>query len=123
MTTSNVDLPWDPFNRNCASRSLLDAIGDKWAVLIVATLAEGSLRFGEIAEAVDGISQKVLTQRLGLLVADGLIARKDFHEVPPRVEYQLTELGRSALPAVHGLIDWTVGHMSQVSEHRESQAG
>ncbi|WP_026196292.1 winged helix-turn-helix transcriptional regulator [Corynebacterium lubricantis] len=119
MAEEESVLGWNPFSRNCASRGLLNSIGDKWAILILASLADGALRFGELEEAVDGISQKMLAQRLGDMVADGLVTRAQFQEVPPRVEYELTDLGRSALPAVQGLIDWTVGHMSQVYETRQ----
>lgn len=110
---------WDPFSRHCTSRGLLDAIGDKWSILIVLTLAERELRYGQIEKAVDGISQKMLSQRLHSLADDGLVLRTAHEEIPPKVVYGLTELGRSAVPAVRGLFDWTVEHMSAVQQHRE----
>ncbi|WP_254493438.1 winged helix-turn-helix transcriptional regulator, partial [Salmonella enterica] len=75
----------------------LDRLGDKWTVLIIETLEEGPRRFNEIRLAVGGITPKVLTSTLRSLTADGLIAREAFAEVPPRVEYRLTDLGRSLL--------------------------
>ncbi|MHA2789852.1 winged helix-turn-helix transcriptional regulator [Corynebacterium sp. S7] len=120
MSEEESDIAWNPFSRDCASRGLLNSIGDKWAILILASLADGALRFGDLEQAVDGISQKMLAQRLSGMVADGLVARSEYKEVPPRVEYELTELGRSALPAVQGLIDWTVEHMTQVYETRQT---
>lgn len=109
---------WDPFRRHCESRGLLDAVGDKWSVLIVLSLAEHELRYGQLAEAVDGISQKMLSQRLHGLVGDGLVLRTAHEEIPPKVVYELTDLGRSVVPALRGLVDWTVEHMDQVAEHR-----
>ncbi|MGD7000924.1 winged helix-turn-helix transcriptional regulator [Corynebacterium halotolerans] len=112
-------VPWNPFSRHCASRGLLDAIGDKWSILIVVTLADGELRYGQIEKAVDGISQKMLSQRLHSLVDDGLVTRTAHQEIPPKVVYGLTDLGQSAVPVLRGLVDWTVEHMSRVQDHRE----
>lgn len=109
---------WDPFSRNCPSRGLLDSIGDKWAILIVLALADSAQRYSELAKAVGGISQKMLAQRLHTLVDDGLISRAEHRDIPPRVEYQLTELGESAVPVFRGVVDWTVAHISDVRAHR-----
>lgn len=114
---NTAPLPWNPYTRGCASRDLLDAVGEKWAILILTTLDSGSHRFGEVEQAVDGISQKVLSQRLQLLVANGLVERTEFKEIPPRVEYALTNLGRSVLPILQLLVQWTTGHMDQVVKH------
>ncbi|MBN8882423.1 MAG: helix-turn-helix transcriptional regulator [Salana multivorans] len=76
---------WDPLVRDCPSRRLLDRIGDRWTVLVVGVLADGRLRFSEIQHAVDGVSQKMLTQTLRALERDGLVARTVFPQVPPRV--------------------------------------
>lgn len=114
---------WNPFSRHCTSRGLLDAIGDKWSILILLALAGRELRYGQIEKAVDGISQKMLSQRLHGLVKDGLVIRTAHDEIPPKVVYKLTELGHSAVPAVRGLFDWTVEHMSQVQQHRDVAIG
>ncbi len=115
---SRASEDWDPFSRACPSRRLLDSIGDKWAILILLTLEDRALRYGEIEHAVDGISQKMLSQRLRTLTADGLVSRTAHTEIPPRVVYDLTDLGRSALPVLRGLYDWTVRNMSRIEKHR-----
>jgi len=111
---------WDPLVRDCPSRRLLDRIGDRWTVLVVGVLADGRLRFSEIQHAVDGVSQKMLTQTLRALERDGLVARTVFPQVPPRVEYELTDVGRSLLGPLRALTDWATEHMSGVLDARGS---
>ena len=109
-------MPWDPYDRNCPSRRLLDRIGDRWTVLIVGILAEeGPIRFGELARRVDGISQKMLTQTLRNLERDGLVRRTLYPQVPPRVEYELTDSGISLRGPLRALEEWAVEHMGPVS--------
>ncbi|OLT53753.1 transcriptional regulator [Corynebacterium sp. CNJ-954] len=115
-----TDAPWNPAARDCPSRDLFSTLGDRWNMLILLSLEQGPLRNGEIQSAVDGISVRVLSQRLTVLATDGLITRTAFPEIPPRVVYELTDLGRSALPPVHALFEWTVAHMSDVVEHRRT---
>lgn len=115
-----TDAPWNPAARDCPSRDLFTTIGDRWNMLILLSLEQGPLRNGEIQSAVDGISVRVLSQRLTVLATDGLITRTAFPEIPPRVVYELTDLGRSALPPVHTLFEWTVAHMSDVVEYRRA---
>src|SRR4051795_9342857 len=76
-----------------AVREVLDRIGDKWSLLVIGTLRSGPLRFGELEQAAAGISQRMLTLTLKHLVEDGLVTRTAYAEVPPRVEYEVTELG------------------------------
>lgn len=109
---------WDPFSRSCPSRELFDTIGDKWAMLILLSLEHGPLRNGEIRTRVDGISPNMLTHRLGVLAEDGLITRTSLGEIPPRVDYELTELGTSVLEPARALYHWTVKHMDEVVAHR-----
>lgn len=111
---------WDPFQRACASRGTLDSLSDKWTVLIIVALADAPLRFSAIAQTVDGISDKVLTQRLHLLVELGLVERRE-QEKTPRITYALTELGYSARNVMAPLLDWTVAHMDQVLQARTLQ--
>ncbi len=85
------------YDPECPTRVVLDRIGDKWTVLIIEVLDAGPRRFNEIRLAIGGITPKVLTSTLRSLAADGLIVREAFGEVPPRVEYRLTDLGRSLL--------------------------
>ena len=108
---------YDPFDRTCPSRALLESVGDKWTILIVLALEEGPRRYGRIEEAVDGISQKMLSQRLRRMTADGLIARWAYEEIPPRVEYELTDLGLSLLPVAQALVDWVADHYATVAQH------
>jgi DNA-binding HxlR family transcriptional regulator len=103
-----------------AVREVLDRIGDKWSMLVVGTLRSGPLRFGELAESVVGISQRMLTLTLKHLVEDGLIARTAYAEVPPRVEYELTELGWTLLPRVMALAEWAMANHEQINANRRS---
>lgn len=113
------ELLWDPFERGCPSRLLLDRIGDRWTVLIVGALADGPRRFGELARIVDGISQKMLTQTLRSLERDGLVDRTVHPTVPPRVDYELTELGRSLIEPLTALSRWAIAHMDAVVDARD----
>ncbi|MFY1622479.1 winged helix-turn-helix transcriptional regulator [Micromonospora sp. WMMD723] len=108
----------DPFQRDCGSRQVIDRIGDRWSVLVVLTLADGERRYSELAEHIDGISQKMLTQTLRGLERDGLVTRTVHASVPPRVDYALTDLGRSLLDLVSGLEAWATTHLAEVQAAR-----
>lgn len=112
----------DPYARDCPSRQLLDRIGDRWTVLVIGMLEDGPQRFSQISRRVDGISQKMLTQTLRSLEADGLVLRTAYPEIPPRVEYELTELGRSLLEPLAGLVAWAREHMEEVQAARVGAA-
>jgi DNA-binding HxlR family transcriptional regulator len=90
----------------CPVETTLILMGDKWKVLIVRELLTGTKRFGELKKALDGISQKVLTQHLRMMEAHGLVHREAFAEIPPRVEYSLTDLGRSLKPVHDAMLRW-----------------
>ena len=90
-----MTLQADPYTAGCPSREVLDRIGDRWTVLLMGALAGGSRRFTELARDVEGISQKMLTQTLRGLERDGLVRRTVSGTVPVRVDYELTELGRT----------------------------
>ncbi len=111
--------PWDPYDRDCPSRGMLDDIANRWAVLVIGALGDGPLRYSALAERVDGVSQKMLTQTLRTLERDGLVARVAYAEAPPRVEYRLTELGHGLLRQVIGLQDWLIGTATDVAEARD----
>ena len=113
------DLAWNPYVRDCPTRQLLDRIGDRWTVLVIGTLQDGPLRFSEIARAVDGVSQKMLTQTLRALVRDGLATRTSYPQIPPRVEYELTDLGRSLRETLAALERWATTNMDAVLRARE----
>jgi|SRR5579875_7560 DNA-binding HxlR family transcriptional regulator len=110
---------WDVHNRLCPTRAVLDLIADKWSVLIIQTLSHGTLRFGQIRRSVDGISQKVLTSTLRGLERDGIVRRRVYASVPPRVEYSLTDLGRSLIGLVSGICSWAENNIEQVLAARE----
>ena len=105
---------WDLYQRDCPSRRLLDRIGDRWTVLIVGALDARAMRFTEIATEVDGISQKMLTQTLRSLERDGFVTRTAYPVVPPHVEYELTELGRSLQDPLRALERWAIDNMDTV---------
>lgn len=90
----------------CPVTATLQLIGGRWKTLILYSLTNGTKRFGEIAVRIPDISRKVLTEQLKELSADGLIQREQFKEIPPRVEYSLTELGKSLSPVIHELEIW-----------------
>ena len=90
----------------CPVEVSLLMIGDKWKVLILRELLSGTKRFGEIRESINGISQKVLTEKLREMESDGLLVRIAYAEIPPRVEYSLTELGKTLDPVLDSLKEW-----------------
>ena len=110
----------DVYDVNCPSRQILDRIGDTWSVLVVVMLAEGTHRYTELAKRIQGVSPKMLTQTLRGLERDGLITRTVHPVVPPRVDYALTELGRSLYGLVEGLEKWAEAHIEDVQAARQA---
>jgi DNA-binding HxlR family transcriptional regulator len=102
-------------------REVLDRIGDKWTVLVISTLGSGPLRYSDLQASVPGISQRMLTVTLKELERDGLVTRTAYPEVPPRVVYELTGLGRSLLEAVLALAGWAAGNHSAIAAHRKKR--
>jgi DNA-binding HxlR family transcriptional regulator len=98
---------------------VLARVGDKWSVLIVMQLADGPLRFSEIKRRVNGISQRMLTLTLRGLERDGLVTRTVFPTIPPRVDYALSDLGRSLTKPVLALGEWALAHISEIDDARE----
>jgi DNA-binding HxlR family transcriptional regulator len=104
-----------------AVRELLTKVGDKWSIFLILTLAKlpgERARFSELERSIPGISQRMLTLTLRHLERDGLLIRELFPEVPLRVEYELTPLGRSLLDPMQGLVDWVTESWKQVKEAR-----
>ncbi|TKR27366.1 helix-turn-helix transcriptional regulator [Cellulomonas hominis] len=99
-------------------REVLDRIGDKWTMLVVSTLGDGPLRYSDLHASIPGISQRMLTVTLKALERDGLLTRTAFPEVPPRVVYELTDLGRSLSDAVLAMASWAVAHYEEVAAQR-----
>ncbi|ROR92390.1 winged helix-turn-helix transcriptional regulator [Nocardioides aurantiacus] len=108
----------DPYSGACPSRQLLDRIGDKWTVLVLGVLATGPRRYGEIARAIEGVSQKMLTQTLRHLERDGMLVRTVHATVPVRVDYELTDLGRSLSGPLAVLEAWAVEHIGVIEQAR-----
>lgn len=106
---------------NCPVRNVVDRIGDKWSVLVLMTLNDGGvLRFHEVFDAIRTISQKMLSVTLKSLEADGLISRTVYPQIPPKVEYRLTERGKSLIPHLHALISWASENMNDIKESRKA---
>lgn len=101
-------------------RQVLDRVGDKWSLLVIANLADSPLRYTRLQQVVPGISQRMLTLTLRQLGEDGLLTRTAYAEVPPRVEYTLTPLGESLLGVATSLVAWTSNHHAEIRRHRET---
>lgn len=106
-------------NEKCPARQILSSIGDKWSILILILLdTKGTVRFNELAKYLKDISSKVLSQTLKSLENDGLVHRTVYPEVPPRVEYNLTELSKTLLPHILSLSDWALENMDEIYQNR-----
>ena len=106
-----------------AMGDILNRIGDKWSVMIVGYLTRKTMRFNELRHAIGGISQRMLTLTLRNLERDGLVTRTVYPEIPPRVEYQLTELGRTLTEPLDALWNWAAEHQNEVSQARAHYDG
>jgi DNA-binding HxlR family transcriptional regulator len=105
----------------CPIMATIAMISDKWKVLIICKLIKGTLRFNELRRELQGVTQRVLTHQLRELEADGLINRTVFAEVPPRVEYSLTPLGRTLIPVLENLETWAREHSDALLATRGAQ--
>jgi DNA-binding HxlR family transcriptional regulator len=110
----------DSFNAACPSRLILRRIGDRWTVLVIAALKHDVLRFSELRVKIGGPAPKVLTETLRALERDGLVARKAYAEVPPRVEYKLTPLGHTLIEPLTAIQRWSELHMDDILAAREA---
>ncbi|MFK3982932.1 winged helix-turn-helix transcriptional regulator [Micromonospora sp. NPDC050397] len=110
-------LQWDT-REDCEVRQILDRIADKWSLLIIALLDRRSLRFTELRDRVDGISQRMLTRTLRHLERDGLVSRTVRPIVPPRVDYALTPMGATLHSTIRSLVTWTEEHQNQIASAR-----
>ncbi|MEO3978496.1 helix-turn-helix domain-containing protein [Streptomyces sp. CAU 1734] len=112
----------DPFQwdtrSDCEVRQILDRVGDKWSLLVIALLDSRVLRFTELRREIDGISQRMLTVTLRQLERDGLVSRTVHPVVPPRVEYALTPLGCTLHHTIRALVTWTEEHQSEIAAAR-----
>ncbi|MGY3567375.1 DNA-binding HxlR family transcriptional regulator [Sinomonas sp. RB5] len=113
-------IPFDVMDPDCPSRVVLQRIGDKWTPLVFQSLKDGPRRFSEVRADIGGVTPKVLTQTLRTLERDGLVSRAVFAEVPVRVEYTLTPLGRSLLAPLEAVRAWAESHAATILEAREA---
>ena len=118
-----IELAPNAFARECPSRVVLDRIGDRWTVLLVLALSDGPQRFSELRLRIEGITPKVLTQTLRALERDGIVTRTVFAQVPPRVDYELTELGRDLLAPIDAIRIWAEEHAVRIVENRAAYDG
>jgi DNA-binding HxlR family transcriptional regulator len=109
----------DAFDPDCPTRVVLDRIGDKWTVLVIGALIDGPLRFTALRQRVGGVAPKVLTQTLRAMERDGLLTRTVFAQVPPRVDYALTDLGISLGGPIAVLTDWAEEHVGRIVAARD----
>jgi DNA-binding HxlR family transcriptional regulator len=107
-----------PLPSACRVRSVLDRIGDKWAIFVVSRLGEGQHRFTELHKGIDGVTPRMLTVTLRGLERDGIITRTVHASVPPRVDYELTALGLTLFETIGQLVTWADNHMSEIESAR-----
>ncbi len=110
---------YNVYNSRCPTRVALDQIAGKWTVLILGLLESGVKRFSDLRRGIDGISQKMLTQTLRELERNGLIIRTVYPEVPPHVEYELTELGRTLSAPIAAVRHWAEKHIEKVTSSQQ----
>ena len=123
MNTPQEGTPMSPRNNRVercpAVREVLNRVGDKWSVQIVSLLGDGPMRFSDLRRSIEGISQRMLTLTLRGLERDGIITRTVFPEIPPRVEYELTRLGKTLLEPIQGLAEWAEKNRTSIQDARE----
>ena len=111
----------DPLFPQCPVRNVLSRIGDRWSLLVLLALHDkaGTMRFSDLCKTIPDVSQKMLTSTLRKLEADDLLSRTIYPEVPPRVEYKLTKRGKTLIPLLNQLVDWSLDNMDAIIRHRE----
>ncbi|MEU6380113.1 helix-turn-helix domain-containing protein [Streptomyces sp. NPDC046909] len=110
---------YDAFIRSCPTNQLLDRLSDKWVSLVVAALSTGPMRYSALGRRIAGVSPKMLTQTLRALERDGILVRTVTPSVPVRVDYELTQLGRSLAVLLTAVKDWAEHHIEEVHEARD----
>jgi DNA-binding HxlR family transcriptional regulator len=120
MSATHIGLPAPPeIVENCPIREVLDRVGDKWSVMVIVLLGQRIHRFNELHRAIEGISQRMLTLTVRALERDGLVSRTVHASVPPRVDYELTELGRTLLIPLGALAGWAETHRGDIQAARD----
>ena len=115
------DVIVDPHYPDCPIRNILTRISDRWSMLILLTLdgKQAPMRYSDILAAIPDISQKMLTVALKNLEADGLVQRHAYAEIPPRVEYNITERAKSLMPHINNLVEWALNHLAGILNDRK----
>lgn len=122
-----IERPVNPEYLNCPIRNVIEKFGDKWSLLVLyhlhknATAGEPAMRFNALHREMTDISQKMLSQTLHRMETIGLISRTLYPEVPPRVEYALTEMGQSLMPHIIALMDWSNEHLDRIAHAETAQ--
>jgi DNA-binding HxlR family transcriptional regulator len=122
MSVTQTRSASDPFGKDCPGRTVLDHITSRWGVLILSALIPGPLRFYELRNRVEGISDKILIQNLRTLGGDGLVERTVVPTSPPKVSYALTELGHSLSTPLQALMDWISEHSVDIMDAQRRAA-
>ena len=117
--TASADGRYDVLAEACPTRQVVNRIGDRWSLLVLYALEGGTLRFADLRRAVEGVSQKMLTQTLRLLERDGLVNREVFAAVPPHVEYSLTPLGHGLSSRIAAIREWAYLSMGDIEAARQ----
>ena len=113
-----TEAEWAEIGGKCPVEVTLDVIGGKWKVVILFWLKAGTLRFGELRRKIPKVSERVLTEQLRELERDGIVRREVFPEVPPRVEYSLTDYGQTLRPIAELMAAWGLNHLERTKSHR-----
>jgi DNA-binding HxlR family transcriptional regulator len=107
-----------PHSASCRAREILDRVGDKWSLQVIALLGERTKRFTELKREIEGISQRMLTVTLRGLERDGIVTRTVYPVMPPRVDYSLTPMGATLMEAAHSLVTWAETHIHEIDAAR-----
>lgn len=116
-----MEFPANTLSKKCPSREILEHLLSKWSVLIFRSLQNKTLRFSELKRQIDGVSEKMLAQTLRTLEADGFVKRTVYAEIPPKVEYALTDLGLEAAHYVTSLIFWIENNLYKILNHKKTE--
>lgn len=117
-----VDKIYDVFSENCPSRKVLEIISSKWTILVIQKITIKTYRFGELTREIGGISKKVLSETLHSLECNGFIIRKEYDVLPLKVEYSLTELGKSLNIILTQISDWAIENIDKIQSARQNYA-
>ena len=119
MGRAKTALAYNVYSQDCPTRTVLDIVADKWTSLLIVALVPGTKRFQQLKREIGGITQKMLTQTLRSLERNGLVERRAYATVPPRVEYTLTRLGHTLSETLEAVQDWSVAHVEEILRARK----